>query len=141
MSVLPRRQFGILATVGVVAIGAIAAATILATSGKASDVNLTTAQLVPADAGLYVALNTDLSSSQWVSAFSLIKKLGAEDPEQELRDTAEGEGGLDWEDDVAPFLGGNAAFYVSGFSVSEMSVKGALILRAKDAERAMEVIP
>lgn len=130
---------GIVVTAAVAVAGAIVAAAILFTSSKASDVNLTTASLVPADAGVYVALNTDLSSSQWVSTFKLVEKLGADDPEGELKDGAE-ESGFDWEDDVAPFLGGNAAVYIRGLDVDSISAQGAVILRAKDPGRVMEIL-
>lgn len=130
---------GIVITAVVALAGALVAAAILFTSGKASDVNLTTASLVPADAGLYVALNTDLSSSQWVSTFKLVAKLGAEDPEGELKDGAE-DSGFDWEDDVAPFLGGNAALYVRGIDLDFFSAQGAVIFRAKDPSRVMDIL-
>ncbi|MCC7090101.1 MAG: DUF3352 domain-containing protein [Dehalococcoidia bacterium] len=130
---------GIIVTAAVAAAGALVAAAILFASGKASDVNLTTANLVPADAGVYIALNTDLSSGQWVSTFKLAEKLGADDPEGELKDGAE-ESGFDWEDDIAPFLGGNAAVYIRGLDVGAFSAQGAVILRAKSPGRVMEVL-
>lgn len=139
MSTLPRRQGGVFLTIGLAAVGALVAAVILFASGKASEVDLTTAKLVPADAGVYVAFNTDLSSSQWVSTFKLLEKLGVDDPEGQLKDEADS-GGVDWENDVAPFLGGDAAFYVRGVSISDISAEGAAILRCKDSKRALEVL-
>lgn len=130
---------GLIVTAVLAVVGALVAAAVLFTSSRASDVNLTTAGLVPADAGIYVALNTDLSSSQWVATFKLAERLGAEDPEDELKDGAE-ESGLDWEDEIAPFLGGNAAIYVRGLDIESVSASGAVILKAKDAGRALEVI-
>jgi len=130
---------GIIVTAVVAVAGALVAAAILFASGKASDVNLTTANLVPADAGVYIALNTDLSSSQWVSTFKLVEKLGAENPEGELKDGAE-ESGFDWEDDIAPFLGGNAAVYIRGLDIDAFSAQGAVILRARNPGRVMEIL-
>ncbi|MBA4180011.1 MAG: hypothetical protein C0506_05420 [Anaerolinea sp.] len=139
MAILPQRQYGILITVGLAVVAAAIAGVVLFTSSRATEVDLTTAKLVPEDAGIYVALNTDLASSQWVAAFKLIERLGTENPEDKLRDSAE-DGGVDWEKDVAPFLGGNAAVYLRGFSISSLSVQGAAIARCKDAKRALEVV-
>ncbi len=134
-----RGATGVILTAVLAVAGAAVGAAIFFTSSKASDVNLTTASLVPADAGMYIALNTDLSSGQWVSSFKLVEKLGAEDPEGELKDGAE-DAGFDWEDDIAPFLGGNAAVYVRSVDIESISAAGAVILRAKDPARVMEIL-
>jgi len=128
-----------LITGGLVAVAALVGGAILFTSSRASEINLTTASLVPADAGFYAALNTDLTSGQWVSTFGLAERLGTDDPEDELKDGVE-EGGLDWEDDIAPFLGGNAAVFLNGVSIFDQSAEGAVILRCKDSEAAWDVL-
>lgn len=139
MSTLPRGRSPLVLTLGLAVVGAVVAGFILFTSGKASDVELTTASLVPADAGLYVAINTDLSSEQWVAAFNLIERLGQDDPEEELEDTVD-DAGVDWEKDVVPFLGGNAAVYLRSTNVSLFEQDGGLILKCKDAKAALDVI-
>lgn len=136
---MAQRQFGILITIGLAAIAAAVSGVILFTSGKAGGVELTTAKLAPADPAIYVAFNTDLSSSQWVSAFKLIERLGTANPRQLLKDTA-ADGGVDWEKDVAPFLGGDAAVYLRGFSFADLSAQGAAIVKCKDSKRALEVV-
>ncbi|MGE3073530.1 MAG: DUF3352 domain-containing protein [Dehalococcoidia bacterium] len=136
---MSQKSLGLAITAGLVAIGALVGGAILFTSGKASEVNLTSAGLVPDDAGVYFALNTDLTSSQWVNAFQLAERLGQDDPEDELKNGAD-EAGLDWEDDVAPFLGGDAAVFVRGISIDDISAQGAVILRCKDAKKALDVI-
>ncbi|MGE0599245.1 MAG: DUF3352 domain-containing protein [Dehalococcoidia bacterium] len=136
---MSQKSLGLAITAGLVAIGALVGGAILFTSGKASEVNLTSAGLVPDDAGVYFALNTDLASSQWVNAFHLAERLGQDDPEDELKNGAD-EAGLDWEDDVAPFLGGDAAVFVRGVSIDDISAQGAVILRCKDAKKALDVI-
>jgi hypothetical protein len=139
MSTLPNRQNGVFVTLGLLVVAAMLAAVVVFTSGGASDVELTTARFVPADAAAYIAFNTDLSSSQWVSTFRIIEKLGQKDPEKELKSSAEDPGGLDWEKEVAPFLGGNAAIYAHGASLSSASFVGAVILRCSDAKAALKV--
>ncbi len=133
------KPLGAALTIGIAVIGAAVAGAILFTSSRADEVNLTTAQLVPADAGLYLALNTDLSSEQWVATFNLVERLGQENPEDELQDGAE-ESGVDWENDVAPFLGGNAAVYVRGIDVMNFDFSASVIFRAHDAARVMEIL-
>ncbi len=140
MSTLPRRQYGVFVTIALAVIGAAVAGFVLFASGKASDVDLTTAKLTPGDAGLYFALNTDLSSSQWVAMFDLIERLGQEDPRDELERGVEDEGGLDWEEDVAPFLGGNAAFYLKAADINTFDFRGAVIVRCKDAKKALAIV-
>lgn len=136
---MAQRQYGILIALGLVVIAAAIGGVILFSSGRASEVDLTTARLVPSNPAVYVAFNTDLASSQWVSAFKLIERLGTANPEEQLKDTVT-ENGVDWKKDVAPFLGGNAAFYMRGFSISDLSLQGAAIVQCKDAKRALQVV-
>lgn len=136
MPTLPRRAAGIGITAVLAAVAAIVAVFILTGSSKAGEVNLTTAKLVPADAGFYLALNTDLSSSQWVAAFDLAERLGADDPENALKDEAFG---MDWESEIAPFLGGNAAFFVRAVDVEAFNMEGGVIVRCKDAVKCSKV--
>jgi len=140
VSMLPRRQYSLLITMGLTALTALVAGVVLFTSSKADEVELTTAGLVPADSGVYVAFNTDLDTSQWVTAFNIIERLGQQHPEDELRSSVEDDGGLDWEDDVTPFLGGNAAFYLRSIDIASFQVNGAVIVRAKDAKKALDVL-
>jgi hypothetical protein len=141
MSTLPRSQSGLIMAAVIAVVGAVVGGVILVTSSSASDVNLTSARFVPADAGLYVAFNTDLSSSQWVSAFNIIEKLGEKDPKGQLKSSAKEGGNIDWDHDVAPFLGGNAAFYLhGGTSILDADFAGAVILRCTDSARALEVV-
>ncbi|MFQ5381571.1 MAG: DUF3352 domain-containing protein [Dehalococcoidia bacterium] len=120
------------------------AAIVLLASGKAGEVDLTTAGYVPADAGVYVAVNTDLSSPSWVSAFDLARRLGKDDPEGALRDAGESED-LNWEADVVPFLGGNAALYVKGFGQifdvdGAPDMEGGVVVQCNDCARAIMVL-
>lgn len=125
---------------GVVAVaGAVAASALLFTSGKADEVNLTSANLVPEDAAVYVGLNTDLKSSQWVNAFAVAKKLGRKDPEQELKDSVT-IGGLDWEDEVAPFLGGDAAVFLLTADLPLDDWDGGVVVKARDPGKALKVL-
>ncbi len=139
-----RTRFYVMAAI--VVAGVLVGGLLLFRSGSASEVNLTSAQLVPEDASVFVGINTDLDSSQWVAAFRLAKKLGAEDPEKDLITSAE-ESGLDWEHEVRPFLGGDAAFFITGlgdgsevFGDEAAPFRGGVIIKAKNASAALAVI-
>ncbi|MFN8506222.1 MAG: DUF3352 domain-containing protein [Dehalococcoidia bacterium] len=136
MPALPRRAAGIGITAVLALVAAVVAIFVLTTSSKAGEVNLTTARLVPADAGLYVAINTDLASDQWVAAFNLAERLGAENPRQTLKDEAFG---MDWDDEIAPFLGGNAAFFLRQVDVEMFDFQGGVIVKCKDEKKCSKV--
>lgn len=135
------KSAAIAVTVGLAAMAGVLGWFLISASGKASGVELTSADLVPEDASVYFAINTKLDSSEWIAAFDLVERLGVDDPESELRDAIESGGEVDWDDDVAPFLGGNAAVYVRNYDFSGAAPdEFGVIIRASDAARAMEVI-
>jgi hypothetical protein len=90
-------------------IGALAAcAFVLAGCGAQDDASRAAgAEIVPADAPVFVAIDSDLSSDQWRQVDELLEKFPASDQLiAELRSSiAEDSGGLDYEDDVKPALG------------------------------------
>lgn len=140
MTTLPRRTQGMLVTAGLAIVAAVVGAVILFSSSKANNVDLTAAGLVPEDAVLYAGFNTDLSSGQWVSAFKLVERLGQEDPEGELKRALAEDGTLDWDEDVAPFLGGDAAVFMTSLTETDEFTNGAVIVRCKDAGKALAAL-
>jgi hypothetical protein len=90
-----RRLVGVLAGLALAASGC----------GGTSDVGTGAADVVPADAVAFIAVNTDLDSSQWQTVDDLASRF----PDKEkaikmLKDAARDED-LDWERDVKPALG------------------------------------
>jgi hypothetical protein len=126
----------VLAVVAALVVGLVAAAA--SRTGKSTDV--TSARLVPADAALYVGVNTDLTSDQWVSAFRLVQRLGEKDPQGTLHDAAANQGNLDWKNDVTPFLGGDASIFLHNISLTDDGTDGGVVFRCRDAARALKVI-
>jgi len=102
--------------------------------------NTTTAKLIPATAPIYGVINTDLTSGQWVAAFKLAVRLGQDEPQQRLQDTASSGSGLDWQRDVVPFLGGDAGFYLRSADIGSGIPSLAIVIRCKDAGQAMNVL-
>ena len=149
MSILPRRTSTRLAIVVGVAL-AVAAIVVLSFVLREGDVpaptdgigDLPTAHLVPEDAALYVGLATDLDSSPWTVTFALLDRLGIEDLLDKVREglEGEGEGEVDWDEEIAPFLGGAAVLFVSSVDGEEDGPAGAVIFRARDASAAEAVI-
>lgn len=64
------------------------------------------ADAAPADAALFVSINTDLSSSQWQTVDKLLTKFPGKDKTLgDMRTSFETDSGLNWETDVKPALG------------------------------------
>lgn len=69
------------------------------------------ADAAPADAPLFVSVNTDLSSSQWKAVDKLLAKFPGKDKTlADMRESFEMDSGLNWETDVKPALGHEVDF-------------------------------
>lgn len=136
-----RRQIQIGVGVMLAVVAALVAGVIVAAasrSGKSTDV--TNTRLVPADAAIYIGVNTDLTSDQWVSAFRLVQRLGEKDPQGALHDAATNQADLDWKNDVTPFLGGDAGIFLRNISLSGDGTDVGVVFRTKDAARALATV-
>ena len=103
--------------------------------------DIPTAHLVPEDIALYVALSTDLDSPSWGGALDEAEDAGAEDSLAQLRELLATEMGIDWDEEIEPFLGGAAVLFVSSLDAEdEEGPAGAVIFRARDATAAEAVI-
>lgn len=71
------------------------------------------ADATPADAAVFVSVNTDLSSSQWKTLNTLLDKFPGKDKSlADARTSFETQSGLNWETDVKPALGPEVDFVV-----------------------------
>jgi hypothetical protein len=134
-----RQQLGIAAALALIA-AAVVGALLYLNRGDAEAVEFSAASLVPADAPLFFGIDTDLTHPQWVAAFNLARKLGEPDPEGRIRKLVLDEGDLDWEHDVAPFLGGDSALYLRSVDFAADLPSMAFIARCADAAKALAVI-
>ncbi len=100
--------------------------------------DIPTAHLVPEDVALYVGVSTDIDSDAWRDA---IDRLGADDPVGQAREGVEDESDFIWEEDIEPFLGGAAVFFISSLDPEgDDGPSGAVIFRVPDASAAEAVI-
>ena len=100
--------------------------------------DIPTAHLVPEDVALYVGVSTDIDSDAWRDAFD---RLGADDPVGQAREGVEDESDFSWEEDIEPFLGGAAVFFISSLDPEgDDGPSGAVIFRVPDASAAEAVI-
>ena len=102
--------------------------------------DIPTAHLVPEDAAIYVALSTDLDSPSWGGALDESEDAGAEDPLTQLRELLATEVGIDWDEEIEPFLGGAVVAFLSSPGGAGEDAGGAVIFRANDASAAEAVI-
>lgn len=121
---MPKRFVGLAITGGLVAVAAVIGGAILFTSSRASEVNLTTASLVPDDAGIYLAIDANLTSSQsvdhstWPSASApMTRKTKVAEERGRSRPRL-------GEPMARRSFGGNAALYVQGMSIADLNATG-----------------
>lgn len=122
-----------------VVLGGSAAVVMLGLMGDES----TAAALAPKDSLGYVHATLDPALDQKRALANLAKRL-PEDAQEELEksfpkalDSFLGGANLDFEKDIKPWLGGEAAFFVSGDLAK--TPEGAALLETKDAEKSLEV--
>jgi hypothetical protein len=104
-----------LATALLVAFALLMAACGGSTSTKSSSASggASGADATPADAAVFVSVNTDLSSSQWTTVDKLLNKFPGKDTTlADARQSFETSSGLNWETDVKPALGPELDFVV-----------------------------
>lgn len=100
--------------------------------GSAGD----TAKLVPAHTVAYITINTDPASRQWVQMAQLLGRLDLLDTLKEARNSGLGFANLDWEQDIAPFLGGEATIAVTNVRIDEPGLL--VILSTTDGNKAWQ---
>src|SRR5947209_3794071 len=110
------------AVLGAALVVAVAVAGTIWVTGQGSGSVGDTARLVPADVALYATINTDPASRQWVQMRSLLTRLGLERDAESARDQGLQSAELDWESDIAPFLGGEATVALQGVGDGEPEV-------------------
>jgi hypothetical protein len=97
------------------------------------------AEIVPAEAPVVVAVNSDLSSDQWQQADELLRKFpGRAQLLDEIRSSLKDDSGLDYEQDVEPALGDEIDLVWMDFANGGSNVVG--ITKPKDADAFRRMI-
>ena len=96
-------------------------------------------EIAPKDGDVFVAVNTDPTSPQWLAVNDSLDAINAKDPIRRAIDEALAEVNLDWEEDILPVAGDEAFFSVP--DVSEAGTDGGYVagFRLRDTEKAREV--
>ncbi|HLZ70052.1 MAG TPA: DUF3352 domain-containing protein [Dehalococcoidia bacterium] len=95
-----------------------------------------TARLVPDDVALYATVNTDASSRQWLQLAALMQRLGLDKQARSGRNDGLTQAGLDWDKDVAPYLGGEATLAITSLDGSQPG--GLAVLSVTDGDKAWQ---
>ena len=127
---------------GRIPLGVLAAAAIVVAVGMAGVMWATaggssvgdTARFVPADAVIYATVNTDPASRQWVQTAQLLERLSLDERLRGARDDGLAFADLDWDAEIAPFLGGEATVAVTSLDGDRPQVL--VVLATDDGERA-----
>jgi hypothetical protein len=113
-------------------------------------------EIAPRDADVFVAINTDPTSPQWLAVNDSLGMVNARDPIRRAIDEALAEVNLDWEEDILPIAGDEAFFsapklfadegegsYVAGFRIRDTGkaheVFEGLRARAEDEGQTFEI--
>lgn len=109
------KSFGRIALIGVFALTMSGIAISAQPSSRAQAAPPVSAQYVPAEAVLYLALDTHILSAQWVQAAILSDRLGGpSEPERFTETLLEGQFEDGFDLDITPFIGGEVAMVMLG---------------------------
>ncbi len=123
---------GLIVAAAIIAGGSVVV--IRAMSGQSSTGD--TARLVPDSVALYATVNTDATSRQWVQLEALMQRLGVDKQLRSGRNDSAQQAGLDWDNDVAPYLGGEATLALTSLDGSQPS--GMAVLSVTDGDKAWQ---
>jgi hypothetical protein len=96
-------------------------------------------EIAPRDADVFVAINTDPTSPQWLAVDRALGLVNARDPIRRAIDQALAEVNLDWEEDILPVAGDEGFFSVP--DVSDLNQEHGYVagFRLRNTEKAREI--
>lgn len=94
---------------------------------------------VPKDAQLYVALNTEPASEQWIAFSGILDKLELRDPARDAWDEALAEHDLRWDKDIVSLLGDEAFVAVTDYSTLDETSGAVAVFQLRNTDRAREL--
>ena len=96
-------------------------------------------EIAPRDADIFVAINTDPTSPQWLAVNDSLDQVNAKDPIRRAVDEALAEVNLDWEKDILPIAGDEGFFSVPEVSQVDGERGYVAAFRVRDTGKAQEV--
>ena len=97
-------------------------------------------EIAPRDADVFVAINTDPTSPQWLAVIDSLDTIKAKDPVRRAIDKALAEVNLDWEEDILPIAGDEGFFSVPDVSEADGERGYVAAFRVRNVDKAQEVL-
>jgi len=96
-------------------------------------------EIAPHDVDLYMAINTDPASSQWLAVNGVLDTVNATNPILDAIDKALEEFDLEWERDFVPLAGDEGFFAVTDLDALENGGGWVMAFQLRDTGRAEEI--
>ncbi len=96
-------------------------------------------EIAPHDADVFVAINTDPTSPQWLGVIDSLDSIQAKGPVRRAIDEALADVNLDWEEDILPIAGDEGFFSIPDLSKVDGERGYTAAFRVRDTGRAEEV--
>jgi len=97
-------------------------------------------EFAPRDAEVFLAVNTDPTSLQWLAVAGALDDLNAKDPVRREIDEALAEFDMEWDRDITPVAGDEAFFSMPDIDDSDTWTAGILIRDSKKAKETFDAL-
>ena len=121
----------------VVLAGLVVVATVFAFASDEDALASDAAELVPADAHLFVGFNFDLTSEPWVALPRLLDALNVEQEARDELDESFAEEDIDFEREVLPIIGDITSIAFAGQALSLEEGEGVVAVATRDVDRLL----
>lgn len=101
-----------------------------------------TLEYVPRDVDLYVAINTEPATEQWIALADILDRLEVEDPVHRAWDDLLAEAGLKWDDDIVSQLGDEGYIAITDFDAiadGEGTRGGVAVFQLRNPDHARDI--
>jgi hypothetical protein len=95
-----------------------------------------TVAVTPADIDLYLAMNTEPASEQWIAFADLLDAINVQDPFRDAWTEALEEEDIDWDKDIVSMLGDEAYVAITDFSLIDDREGAVAVFQVRDTNRA-----
>jgi hypothetical protein len=129
------RLLALLALSGAVIAGVVAVLW-SAGSSTAQREPFSTVAVTPAEVDLYIALNTEPASEQWLAFSDLLDAINVQDPFRDAWTEALAEEDIDWDEDIVSMLGDEAYVAITDFSLIDDQAGAVAVFQLRDTARA-----